>query len=433
MKRTVLTILMISTALLPVFAQTIVLTEDSAVERAIVENLSLAQGRVNLSTSARSADTAWNALLPSMNVSGTLARSNEEISTTDPYNTTFSARLEAQLVFSIASIEGISTARLQYINDQITYEQAVADVALAVRQSFYSLILAEQNITVAEQSVATAEETLVQTQTEFNAGLVSEVTLRQAEVTLRNRRLTLQRQEAAYDDALANFRLLLGIREEQVIELEGTIEVEALDGLDEIAGRTDLTGRWDLQDIDAQIATRRSVNRATTQLERTPTVTLGASYSPALADPFNADNPAGDEWNDQGSLSVTVTIPLDNYLPFSSTGVDLRGNDDILSALEIQRANVLDNARFEVDSLLRALQSSAVALESLELSLSLQEEIYLLTLDSYQQGVTDFIDVLEAADDLEEARYQLLSEQFTYLSTLLDLEYALNTTIRTSQ
>ena len=433
MKRTVLTILMISTALVQVFAQTLLLTEESAVERAIVENLSLAQGRVNLSTSARAADTAWNALLPSMNVSGTLVRTNEEIATTDPYDTTFSALLQAQLIFSIASIEGISTARLQYINDQITYEQAVADVALAVRRSFYSLILAEQNISVAEQSVATAEETLVQTQTEFNAGLVSEVTLRQAEVTLQNRRLTLQRQEAAYDDALANFRLLLGIREGQEIELEGTIEVEARGGLDEIAERTDLTGRWDLQDIDAQIATRRSLNRATTQLERTPTVTLGASYNPALADPFNSGNPAGDEWNDQGSLSVTVTIPLDNYLPFSSTGGDLRANDAVLSPLEIERENVLDNARFEVESLLRALASSEVALASLELSLSLQEEIYLLTLDSYQQGVTDFIDVLEAADDLEEARYQFLSEQFTYLSTLLDLEYALNVTIRTSQ
>ena len=58
------------------------------------------------------------------------------------------------------------------------------------------------------------------------------------------------------------------------------------------------------------------------------------------------------------------------------------------------------------------------------------QEIYELTLDAYRGGTTDFLAVQKADDDLETARYTLLAERFTYLSTLIDLEYALNTPIR---
>lgn len=413
----------------------ITLNEQSAVQLALTENLNLAQQRVTLSSSARSSDTAWNALLPSLNVSGSLIRNNEEVVVPfgEPYNEVFSAQLQAQLVFSIASIEGIETARLNYAADLISFDEAAATISTDVRKLFYNLILLEQQILVAQQGIATASQTLAQTEAEFRGGLVAEVTVRQAEVALQNSRLVLQRQEAAYEDLLGSFRLLLGVEDEQEIELQGTIEVPAVADLERIAASTDPTDRWDVQVLDAQIAARRSLNRANRQFERTPTVTLGASYSPALADPFNPDNSVNNdwsEWNDGGSLSVTVTVPLDHYLPFSGSAVDLRNSDEALESLAIQRQSALDAARSQTAALLRQVDNSRAALESLSLSLELADEIYQLTLDAYQQGATDFLDVQEADDDLEAARYDLLAEQFTYLSTLIDLEYALNTPIR---
>ena len=413
----------------------ITLNEQSAVQRALAENLNLAQQRVTLSGSARSANTAWNALLPSLNLSGSLIRNNEEVSTFvgDPYNEVFSAQLQAQLVFSIASIEGIETARLNYAADLISFDEAAATISTDVRKLFYNLILLEQQILVAQQGIATASQTLAQAEAEFRGGLVAEVTVRQAEVALQNSRLVLQRQEAAYEDLFGSFRLLLGVDDDQEIELQGTIEVPPVADLEQIAANTDPSDRWDVQVLDAQIAARHSLNRANRQFERTPTVTLGASYAPALADPFNPDNAVNNdwsEWNDGGSLSVTVTVPLDHYLPFSSSAVDLRNGDEALESLAIQRQSALDAARSQTAALLRQVDNSRAALESLSLSLELADEIYQLTLDAYQQGATDFLDVQEADDDLEAARYELLAEQFTYLSTLIDLEYALNTPIR---
>ena len=416
-------------------AETLTLDEQNAVRRALDQNLTLAQRRVSLVGSARSSKSAWNVLLPSLNASASLIRNNTATPTFggDSYHEIFSAQLQAQVVVSIAAIEGIETARLNYASALISYDQAVAAIATNVRKLFYNLILLEQQIVVTQQGIATASQTLAQTDAQFRGGLVAEITVRRAEVALENSRLTLARQRAAYRDMHADFRLLLGIDDDRAIELQGTIDAPPVPDLARIAGAEDPTDRWDIQVLDAQIAAQRSLNRANRRRDRTPTVTFGASYAPALADPFNpnrAVDATRSEWNDGGSLRVTVTVPLHHYLPVSASAVGHKNSAEALQALVIQRQSALETVRSQTESLLRRVESSRVALESLALRLALAEEIYELTLDAYRGGTTDFLAVQKADDDLETVRYELLAERFTYLSTLIDLEYALNTPIR---
>ena len=416
-------------------AEMLTLDEQNAVQRALDQNLTLAQRRVSLAGSARSSKSAWNTLLPSLNASASLIRNNTATPTFggDSYHEVFSAQLQAQVVVSIAAIEGIETARLNYASALISYDQAAATIATNVRKLFYNLILLEQQMVVTQQGIATASRTLAQTDAEFRSGLVAKITVRRAEVALENSRLTLVRQSTAYRDMHADFRLLLGIDDDRAIELQGTIDAPPVPDLARITETSDPTDRWDIQVLDARIAAQRSLTRANRRRDRTPTVTFGASYAPALADPFNPNSAANDtrsEWNDSGSLRVTVTVPLHHYLPFSAGAVALQNSDEVLQSLVIQRQSALDTARSKTESLLRRVENSRVALESLALRLALAEEIYELTLDTYRRGTTDFLAVQKADNDLETVRYELLAERFTYLSTLIDLEYALNTPIR---
>jgi outer membrane protein TolC len=48
-------------------------------------------------------------------------------------------------------------------------------------------------------------------------------------------------------------------------------------------------------------------------------------------------------------------------------------------------------------------------------------------MDAYKSGTKELLDVRDAESQMNQAELGLLNEKYTYLSALLDLEYAVNT------
>ncbi len=424
--------------LLPVHADPVVLTEESAVDRALEHNLGLAANRQELAGSRRRADTAWNVLVPDVTAAAGLQRSNEPITVFPPgedYNLTAVGSVEGRLALSLAATEGIRTARMEYRAGVAGYAEAAAAVEQQIRKTFYRLILLEEQLVVATASVETAEAGLAQARADYENGFAPELTLRQAQVSLQRAILNRERRMASLADAGESFKRLLGIEQNAEIALMGTIRIPEREAgsIGSVDPEDALGRRLDIQTLEAQVALQESINRANALNARTPTLTLSAGWNPALADPFNPDNTVNDEWVDRGSVGVTLSLGLDDYLPFSSSSVAVQTGRRSAEALRLQRRDAIESARNEVDSLLRALESSRVALDSLELSLALAEEVYVLTEEAYSEGAVPFVDLLEAEESLRDARSSLLSEQYTHLSTIIDLEYATNRQIRTPE
>ncbi len=426
-----LAVLLLPAALLP--AETIALTEESAVERALEYNLGLASNRQELLGQERKAGTAWNVLLPDVTATAGLRRSNEVIRPLPPaeeYYITASGSVEGRLALSLAAVEGIETARLEYRAGEVAYREAAARVEQETRKSFYNLILLQEQLAVAVQSVDTAHAVLDQAQADYQNGFEPELTLRQAEISLQNAELNAERRATARADAVATFKRLVGLDEEATLSLRGSIAAQAGPTLERAAIENAIRNRLDIQSLDAQIALQESVNHANALKARTPTLTLSARWNPVLADPFDPDNTVNDEWVDQGSVGISLSFGLDDYLPFSQSAVSVQTGRRTEEALRLSRQDAMESARNEVDSLIRSLESSMAALDSLSLSVALAEEVYTLTEEAYLDGARPFVDLLEAEEELRDARTALLSEQYSYLSTIINLEFALNRPIR---
>ncbi len=420
---------------LPVNGDPLVLTEEGAVDRALEYNLGLAANRQELAGSRRRAETAWNVLVPDVTAAAGLQRSNEPVTVFPPgedYSLTAQGSLEGRLSISLAAIEGIQTAEMEYRTGVAGYRESAAAVEQQIRKSFYNLILLEEQLAVAVSSVETAEAGLAQARADYENGFEPELTLRRAQVALQAAVLNAERRGTALADARETFKRLLGIEQDVEIALRGSIRLpeRASDGLGSLTPDESLGGRFDIQTLDTRVALQESLNRANALNARTPTLTLSAGWSPTLADPFNPDNTVNDEWVDRGSVGITLSLGLDDYLPFSSSSVAVQAGRRSAESLRLQRQDALESARNEVDSLLRGLESSRIALESLELSLELAAEVYALTEEAYDEGAASFVDLLEAEEDLRDARSSLLSEQYRHLATLIDLEYAMNRQIR---
>lgn len=438
MKRPLVPLSLVAFALLPLIpaaGDPLVLTEEGAVNRALEYNLGLAANRQELAGSRRRAETAWNVLVPDVTASAGLRRSNEPITVFPPgadYNLTAQGGIEGRLSLSLAAIEGVQTAQMEYRTGIAGYQESAAAVEQQIRKSFYNLILLEEQLAVAVSSVETADAVLAQARADYENGFEPELTLRQAQVSLQTAVLNAERRSAAVADARETFKRLLGIEQSVEIALRGTIRLpeRASEDLGSLTPREALGGRFDIRALDAQVALQESLNRANALTARTPTLTLSAGWAPTLADPFNPGNTVNDEWVDRGSVGITLSLGLDDYLPFSASSVAVQSGRRSAEALRLRRQDALENAQNEVDSLLRALESSRIALESLELSLELAAEIYALTEEAYAEGAVSFVDLLEAEEDLRDARSSLLSEQYRHLATIIDLEYAINRHIR---
>lgn len=403
-----------------------VLTERTAVERAVEQNLSLSSSRVLLEAKQIVSDTAWGSLVPGLSLSGALTRSNASAAVPAPgvpYSWSGSLSLGASASISAAALQSVRTARLDYAAGRVSFEEAQNAVTHQVRIAFYQLILLESQLGVSRASIATAEQTLEQVRTDHANGRVQRMTLRQAELAVQSAQLVLRRQTVQYENAMASFKDLLGIDQAKSVAVSGNLEVAPISAGPAV--ETSVAERADVRSISAQIALQESRNRAAVLDIVSPTLTVSASIAPLFLDPLNPNNPPGSGWNDRGSVSLSLSAnSLLAFLPFVPQRVSLRGAEKSLQSLEIQKQGLVAAARTEIESLARSLDASAAAIESLKASVSLAQESYDLTREAYGLGTVDFLTLKSAEDDLLQARYDLLSEEYTYLTTLISLEYA---------
>ncbi len=412
------------------------LTEESATALAVEKNLALASSRVLLESKRIVSDTAMGVFVPGLTANGGLSRANQETSVPapgTPYHWTGTLGITASVAVSAASIQGVRTARLDYQAGRISLEEAQNAITLQVRKSFYQLILLENQLTVSKASIATAEQTLEQVRTDYANGRVQRLTVRQAELSLQSARLLLQRQMVQYDNALASFKNVLGIAPTAAVELDGSLEISPVSVADGVSDAS-VEQRVDVRGIEAQIALQRSKERASYLSLISPTLTVSASISPSFPDPFSSNNPPGSTWNDRGSVSVSLSAgSLLGFLPFVPQNVNLQMTRKTIESLEIQLQETAASARTEIESLVRSLEASSAAIDSLKASVSLAQESYDLTREAYGLGTADFLTLKSAEDDLLKARYDVLSEEYTYLSSLISLEYATGMSFRGSK
>lgn len=428
---------------LPLAAQqTIQLSEQEAVERAVSENLSLRSQRTSLSATQRRTETAWNVLLPSVSAQGSLSRSSEARGggptppgqpTVDEYYTTGSASLDARWTLVASVLDEIESARHSLAASELSYEQAKQQTAQQVRNLYYTILLAQERIAVRETAVETAQQNLDQVQASFDEGRVDTRTVRQAELRLQQARQQRQRSQGQLDDAVANFKGLLGIAPDRDLELTGSLQFESVgdNELPDLAAGA----RPNVARLASQLESQEASLAAAKKNRWMPTLSLSASYTPSLEsaqgqsyngfpDPFTADNPPETEWADSSNISVSLSFNFTRMLPFSQEAVAVQTAEKQAAALRLDRQAAVENAQREYESLVRSVENARAAVESQQLNVSLNEEVLQLTQEQYDAGQTDFISLQEAQVSVAEARLALLNEVYNLRTSLIELEYA---------
>jgi outer membrane protein TolC len=405
------------------------LDADAAVKLALESNLSLKSGRLELGKAERARKATWNSLLPSIDAQAALTRSNEEpvIPGVSPWN--MALRMEASLPLGLAKLSSVRATILAYESGKIDYETAERQLERDVRKAFYALLLSRESIRLAERRLATAEQQYQNARKSFEAGNAPKLDALTAQVAAENLRPELEEQKVTYATSLMSFQLLLGLEPGEQLTLTGAIEAEAgrFDPVE--LSRNYLGGRLDIQRLEKQIQIKENEKRLKDRLAYTPTLSASATYAPAINDPFAHERRTGDDWTDNGSLTFSLSIPLDGFVPGSADQVASAAARDDIEIARIALREARQKAEVEIRSSALGLDKSVRAMDALALNVERAREAYGLTETSYRAGALGLLEVQNASDELQKAELLLLKEKYNYLSGLIDLSYSLNTTL----
>ena len=127
----------------------------------------------------------------------------------------------------------------------------------------------------------------------------------------------------------------------------------------------------------------------------------------------------------QGALVIGVSIPLDPLIPSSKERTVIDHSKHQIAEAELGYQNALEGAEIEVLTLLRQLDKSVKLIAAAEANITLAERLYAAAEKAYGSGARNYLELQDALNKLNVARFERLRDKYGYLNTLTELEFAL--------
>ena len=426
MMKRFLIISMLCAAVFPIFAQNAsdkvrTITVDDAVILAADNNISLKRQRISLDTLERRNKTSWNSLSPTLSLSGGLTKPLDGIVTDMEAQIKYSYNVgaSARLSLTPSLYTSIRDAQLKYESGKTSYEDAVRQIELNVRKLFYSLLYTQESMNLQRRNMETARIRYENNRDKYNRGQLSELDLLQSQYSYESLRPNIESAEIAYQNSIASFKQTLGISQDEKIELSGSLSdavppesFSVNQAVDELPS---------IKKIKASIAQQENSLLATRFTAYSPSVT--ASYSWGMNG--NDKTEEFKKGQESHSLSLSVNIPLDGYIPWTNGAQNVKNQKAVLQDLQLQLENERTTASLNLQNSIKNILQKQSQMDLIDRNVELAQKTYDMTLTAYNHGSRDLLTLQNSADSLLKAKTDRESKKYELISAVLDLENTL--------
>lgn len=389
------------------------LTIDDSVILAADNNVSLKRQRLSLGLLEKKKKNAWNGVSPSLSLGGMY---KPPLNSNEP--NTIGLNAGVRVNFSPALISSIKIARLNFEKGISSYEQAVRSIELNVRKLFYSLLLTEESLVQQQRNIESAQQRYKSNLAKFNRGQLSEVNLLTSQYNYESLIPKYESAQIDYENGLASFKQILGIPQDQPIKLKGNLEDFLTEG--EISTDFDLMQIPSIKELYSQLEISKATLLSTQFTTYAPTVSASFAYDWSLVNINDVTNK-----NNNKSLSISASIPLDGYLPWTNNAMNVHSQKVSIKDLELQIENEKINVQISIDNSIKKIEQAKSQLKSLQKNINLAQKTYDLTLQAYNYGSADLLTLQNASDAIMNAKNTQRSQIYTLICAILDLENSL--------
>lgn len=401
--------------------------------------------RISLNTSVAQ-PLPWYGGRLSANFNNARSETNNIFATRNPsFSSSVSLQLTQPLLagFSLDNQRAqLQTQTIQLDITDLQVEAQIASITNQIRQRYWALRAAIEQIEIQRQSLAQAQETLAQNEVRLEAGQGTEFQVIQAEAQVASAEQSLLNAEIQWTNAELAFKQLLldgagdELLDQRIIPTDLPTVVEEEVDLEAAIDRA-LATRLDLQQARRQIDIAE-VNLAVTESNALPDLSLSASYSlqGVGGDRFDRSGLGGEPvliesggyldglqsiadrdaptWN----VSLSGSYPIGTNpgrLNLERAEVQLRQQNLSLRTQELNIVTQVTSAGLSVRNTLLQYQAAQRNAEASQQNLQAE-------LARFQVGVTTNFEVVQAQNQLTTARLQELQALINHVNAIANFE-----------
>src|SRR5690606_1761957 len=322
----------------------------------------------------------------------------------------------SQVLFNQSVFTGLkaakSTKEFYLLNEQLTEEDIIRNVAVAYYQVYQSQKMLEN----LDSNLKLTRETIEIVKGLFDNGLARKIDFDRSTVALNN--ITANRQQLINAVQLSEnaLKFMIGMP----MEIRITLPDETFAPAFIPQEGNFLADRTEIQLMNKQLELLEWRKKAT-QAEYYPSAALVANYGYLGQGPeiplWNGED-KGVFWSDFSAIGVNVQIPIfsgfdirsrvrQNKIEIENAEADLR---------ETQLAVQLDHSKAPAQ-----FENSRITIDNQEVNVKLAEEVLADTHNNYSRGLASLNDMLDAERDLSNARNNLTTAQLDY--KLAEIEF----------
>ncbi|MBQ0039522.1 MAG: TolC family protein [Treponema sp.] len=392
------------------YAEKMVLTPQMAVGSALENNINAKQGKITLDAAARQKSVSWNSVSPTASVTGRYSTSvpSEENSKD---SISIGASINASLTPSLyTQMEG---AKIAYEQQKISYDSALRNIEFAVLKAYYGILYGKENLDLKIKNLETKKKQYEANLAKYNRGMLSRVDVLSAQINWQNSVLDVDTQRTTLENTIAQFKQTVGI--------DQSVEVEFIGSFDSALSFE----RLDVSELEKKSSAIEALQKQVLAANNNLLAARFSAYGPSLSAGYSysySSMDGGENWNDGGSLSFGVSIPLDGLLPWSTRAQAVENYRDTVEGLELKLADERTTFEINTDALVKKINQSVDNIKVRKSSIDLAQTNYEMTLEAYNHGTRDLLTLQSAQDSLLSARVNLVAEANTLMGSIYELE-----------
>lgn len=335
-----------------------------------------------------------------------------------------SAVISAQYPLDISgqNRNNIRFSQASYTASKQALITAVLDAKLRAREAFVAVLRAQASVSIAEQSVQDARAQLDQSEKLYREQAIALVDLARyrAQLTRFQSELVERQNELQIARHALNQQLALPI--ENPVVLSEAMELPAREtNPEELIQRT-LNHRPEILAL-RETAKAQGYSVLVAKAGLRPGLNLSLDYQPRVGNSFtgNAAN--------SGTASLTLSIPLFDSGVTQARVANAR-QDQLQTRIALERL-VLSISQ-EIRDVLVSQGSAESRLQNSQEQQKYAEEVYRISLIRQEAGQGTYVDVIDAATLLAQARTDVVNARYDYLLSALRLKRAVGDELATT-